>query len=306
MSGAFTNDKKVLSTLATLAALGSVAGITLLASRFYRNPTETLVDIAHAGMRSIGVREDTCEVNGVPMHYYYAGRRGTPIILIHGIGNSAEIWSLLLPLLSRDFLVYAPDMPGFGKTPLAPEGVTIRTHVQYLKQFIDALGYPQVALVGNSLGGWIAAQYAITYPDSVEHLYLLNSAGLRGEEMNSPYAINREAAQRAANHIMGFSLPLPGFILDDIVRTSQMPAYSGFVEGYDVQEELNEIICEIQVPTTIIWGERDKIFPIACANDLHSGITDAELVLLPHVGHMPQVQAPFEVARIIRERQYSE
>lgn len=304
MSAGAKSYKKALPALATMTALGGIAGVAFLASRFYRNPTETLVDIAHAGMRSIGIREDICELNGVPMHYYYAGRRGTPLILIHGIGNSAEIWSLLLPLLSRDFLVYAPDLPGFGKTPLAPEGVTIRTHVQYLKQFIDSLGYPQVTLVGNSLGGWIATQFAITYPASVEHLYLLNSAGLRGEEMNSPYAINREAAQRAANHIMGFSLRLPGFILDDIVRTSQMPAYSGFVQQYDVQEELDSIICQVEVPTTIIWGERDKIFPIACANDLQAGITNAELLLLPGVGHMPQVQAPFAIARIIRERQH--
>nr|HET6902985.1 alpha/beta fold hydrolase [Ktedonobacteraceae bacterium] len=294
-------SKKHKSILSALAALGAVGGTALLASSFYRRPTATLVTMARVGLRLSGVREDTCMVNGLPMHYYSAGRRGTPIILIHGLGNSAEIWSSLIPLLSKDFLVYAPDMPGFGKTPLAPEGVTIRTHVQYLKHFIDALGYPHVTLVGNSLGGWIATQYAAAYPANVEHLYLLNSAGLRREEMNSPYAVSRAEAQRSANHILGFSFPLPGFVLDDIVRTSQMTAYSGFVKGYDRQEELESVLSLVQVPTTIIWGERDKIFPVSCAYDLQTGIANAELRLLPNVGHMPQVQAPFEVARIIRE-----
>ena len=297
MSNASKRYKTVFPALVALAAVG---GATVLANRFYRRPTETVVEVARAGMKLIGIREDICNVNGLPMHYYYAGRRGTPIILIHGLGNSAEVWAPLQLLLGKDFLVYAPDMPGFGKTPLAPEGVTIRTHVNYLKQLIDALGYPHVTLVGNSLGGWIATQYAVTYPGSVEHLYLLNSAGLRREEWHSPYAVSRAEAQLSFNHILGFSLPLPGFILDDIVRTSQMPAYHGFIQSYDVQEELDNVLPQVKVPTTIIWGMRDKIFPLTCASDLHAGIANSELLLLPHVGHMPQVQAPFEVARIIR------
>jgi pimeloyl-ACP methyl ester carboxylesterase len=299
MSNTSKRYKIILPALITLTTVGA----TVLANRFYRRPTGTLVEVARIGMKLLGIREDIRTVNGLPMHYYFAGRRGTPIILIHGLGNSAEIWASLISLLSKDFLVYAPDMPGFGKTPLAPEGVTIRTHVNYLKQFIDALGYPYVTLVGNSLGGWIATQYAVTYPESVEHLYLLNSAGLRREETHSPYAVSHVEAQLSFNHILGFSLPLPRFILDDIVRTSQMPAYSGFVQNYDVQEELDNILPQLKVPTTIIWGQRDKIFPITCANDLHAGIANSTLHLLPHVGHMPQVQAPFEVARIIRAHQ---
>ncbi|HKF35390.1 MAG TPA: alpha/beta fold hydrolase, partial [Ktedonobacteraceae bacterium] len=236
---------------------------------------------------------------GVAMRYYCAGRRGTPVVLIHGLGSSAETWTALIPPLSREYLVYAPDMPGFGKTPLAPEGTTIGTHVLYLERFLDALGYPRVTLVGNSLGGWIATRFALEHPERVERLFLLNSAGLRREGMHSPYAVDRAAARRTLKYTLGFSLPVPGFMPDAAVRESQSPAYAGFIRNYDPREELDEVLADVRVPTTIIWGEQDGLLPIMCAHDLKSGIANSELVLLPRVGHMPQVQAPLKVARLI-------
>jgi pimeloyl-ACP methyl ester carboxylesterase len=262
-----------------------------------------------------GAREETCDVGGpggLEMRYFCAGRRGTPIVLIHGLGGSAENWASLLPLLSKEYLVYAPDLPGFGKTPLAPEGYTIRTHVLYMRRFLDALGYPRVALVGNSLGGWIATMFAAEYPERVEHLYLLNSAGLKREDGHSPYATNRVEAQRSMENVAGRSFPLrlPGFVLDAIVSNSQTPAYRGFIEHYDKQEELDTMLGDVQAPTTIIWGTSDGLFPLTCAYDFQNGIANSELILLPGVGHVPQTQATKTVAKIIldnaRERMHAE
>ncbi len=290
---------KSFHIIPTLLAIGAVGGLTVLAVRIYHRPRETLIDVVRAGMLLAGIREETCNLGGVAMHYYCAGRRGTPVVLIHGLGSSAETWAALIPLLSKEFLVYAPDMPGFGKTPLAPEGTNIGAHVLYLERFLDALGYPRITLVGNSLGGWIATRFAVEHPERVEHLYLLNSAGLRRENWHSPYAEDRIAARRSLEYIMGFSAPVPKFVLDAVVRNSQTLAYVGFVRGYDPREELDAVLGDVGVPTTIIWGERDQLLPMTCAYDLHHGIASSELVLLPHVGHMPQVQAPGKVARII-------
>src|SRR5438445_2925860 len=296
MSSAKEKKFPLVSAFLTVAAIG---GLAALALRIYLRPWETMIDTIRAGMLLVGIREETANLGGVLMHYYCSGRRGTPVILIHGLGNSAEVWAALMPLLSKEYLVYAPDMPGFGKTPLAPQGTNVATHVLYLERFLDALGYPQVTLVGNSLGGWIATRFAIANSERVNRLYLLNSAGLRREQMNSPYAVDRIAAQLSANHMLGYPRPLPGFILDAIVRVSQMPAYANFVKGYDIQEELDSVLSQVQTPTTIIWGEQDKIFPITCAYDLHTGIANSELVLLPDVGHLPQLQASAKVAEII-------
>ncbi len=293
-----TKSFPIIPTLLTIAAVG---GLTALAVRVYRRPRETMIDVVRVGMLLGGIREETCNLGGVAMHYYCAGRRGTPIVLIHGLGGSAENWAPLVPLLSKEYLVYAPDLPGFGKTPLAPEGTNIGTHVLYLERFLDALGYPRVTLVGNSLGGWIATRFAVEYPERVEKLYLLNSAGLRRENMHSPYAVDRVSAQHTLEYILGFSWPIPRFVLDAVVRNSQTPAYAGFIRSYDPREELDAVLADVRVPTTIIWGEDDRLLPVTCARDLHSGIANSKLVLLPHVGHMPQMQAPVKVARIILE-----
>ncbi len=291
-------EKKLLLLAAGAGAL-AVAGGAALAVRTYRRPRETMNAVLRGGLLLAGVRKGTIDV-GLPMHYYTAGRRGSPIILIHGLGGSAESWSALMPLLSRDFLVYAPDLPGFGQTPMAPEGVSVAIHVLCLERFLDALGYPRAILVGNSLGGWIAARFAVEHPERVDRLYLLNSAGLLRESTNPPYAADREGARRIMKHLWGYTLPVPGFILDAMVHNSQSPAYKQFLERYNPAEELDSVLGQIQAPTTIIWGMRDGIFPLTCAHDLHTGISGSELIFLPRVGHMAQVQAPLTVARIIR------
>lgn len=292
-----SSPAKLFSLVSTATIAG---GAVALALRFYRHPLETVNTFSRIGMRVAGARESVCDLNGVSMHYYYAGRRGTPIVLIHGLGNTAEVWTALFPLLSHDFLVYAPDLPGFGLTPLAQEGVLIGTHVLYLERFLDALGYPRVILLGNSLGGWIATQFATTHPERVEHLFLLNSAGLRREQTVSPYAIDRASAQQAMERIWGYRIPFPNFLLDAVIRTSRMQAYEGFISGYDVAEELDAVLPEVQTPTTIIWGERDGLFPLSCAHAFHKGIRNSQLIVLKHVGHMPQVHAPLAVAQIVK------
>src|SRR5713226_386557 len=232
-----TTKPKSFSIIPTLLTISSVGCLTALAVRIYRRPRETMIDVVRAGMLFAGIREETCNLAGVAMHYYCAGRRGTPVVLIHGLGSSAETWAALIPMLSKEFLVYAPDLPGFGKTPLAPEGTNISTHVLYLERFLDALGYPRVTLVGNSLGGWIATRFAVEHPERVDRLYLLNSAGLRREGMRIPYAEDRASARHSLEYTMGISLPIPPFVLDAVIRNSQTPATAGFFRNYDPREE---------------------------------------------------------------------
>jgi len=294
-------ETKIKSTpvIPILLTIGVVGGLAVLAEHIYHRPRETIVALVRAGMLLVGIREETCNLAGVAMHYYCAGRRGTPLVLIHGLGSSAETWAALIPLLSKGYLVYAPDLPGFGKTPLAPEGTNIKTHVLYLERFLDMLGYPRVTLVGNSLGGWIATRFAVEHPERVERLYLLDSAGLRRENLHSPYVEDRIEASHSLEQMLGYSLPVPTFVLDALVRNSHTRAYAGFIQGYDPGEELDMVLAEVQAPTTIIWGERDNLLPLNYAYDFHRGIARSELVLLPRVGHMPQIQNPVKVARVI-------
>lgn len=267
--------------------------------RIYRRPREVLMSIVRVMMLLAGAREGTCDAAGVPIHYYCMGRRGEPLVFVHGLGGSAENWRKLFPLVGKEYLVYALDLPGFGKTPLAHEGVDIRTHALYLQRFLDALGYPQVTLVGNSLGGWIAAYFAVEHPERVRHLYLLNSAGLRREGIQSPYTPDRASARLAAKRIWDCQIPVPSFILDAVVRNSSRPAYAGFIKNYAQQAFLDSLLSCIHVPTTIIWGTQDRLLPDSCAQDFHCGIAGSQLILLPGAGHSPQTSSPASVAQVI-------
>ena len=160
----FATKTKTIPVIPIVLTICTICSLAVLAERIYHRPRETIVDMVRAGMLLAGIREKSCNIAGVAMHYYCAGRRGTPIVLIHGLGSSAEIWAALMLLLNKEYLVYAPDLPGFGRTPLAPEGTNISTHVLYLERFLDELGYPRVTLVGNSLGGWIATRFAVESP----------------------------------------------------------------------------------------------------------------------------------------------
>lgn len=290
-------------TISTLIALGTVAaGATAaLAIEIYHRPIEVAFTMARLMLKARGAREGSCEAGDLPMHYFHAGQQGEPVVLLHGLGGSAEAWATLFPLLSHKFLLYAPDMPGFGCTPLAPGKQCIARHVEYLGYFLDALGYPQVTLVGQSLGGWIATRFAAEQPERVKRLYLLNSAGLMREGMFSPYAPDRLAARKYVQHMLSYNGPVPNFLLDAIVKVSREPAYAEFIANYDRAEEVDEILAHISVPTTIVWGTQDRIFPLCCAYDFHTGIANSRLVLAPGVSHNSHIGAAKKVAQLLLE-----
>jgi pimeloyl-ACP methyl ester carboxylesterase len=296
-----SGKRTALSVVAALGALAAAGATTALAREVYHRPIELASGLARLRLRALGAREAVCEAGGLPMHYYRAGRSKEPVVMVHGLGGTAEGWVNLLPILSRNFLVYAPDMPGFGKTPLAPGKQCVTTHAAYLGHFLRTLGYSQVILVGQSFGGWIATRYAAEHPERIKHLYLLNSAGLMREGMFVPYTPDREAAKKYIARMVDYHGPIPNFLLDAIVKVSREPAYAEFIANYDRAEEVDEILSGISVPTTIIWGTEDRIFPLCCAYDFHAGIPNSRLILVPGVSHNTQIGAARMIAHILRE-----
>lgn len=294
-------EKKIVSTLLAVGALTAVGATTALAIEVYHRPMQVVFGVARLMLKAKGAHDAICEVGGLPMHYLHAGKHQERVVLIHGLGGSAEAWVTLMPMLSHEFEVYTPDMPGFGCTPPAPDKQCITTHVAYLGHFLDTLDISQVTLVGHSLGGWIALRYAAEHPTRVKRLYLLNSAGLMREGIFVPYAPDREAARAYIQRLLCYYGPVPAFLLDAVVHVSREPAYSGFIANYDRTEEVDEILARISTPTTIIWGTEDRIFPLTCAYDFHAGIPNSRLVLVPGVSHNSHTGAAKKVARMMIE-----
>jgi pimeloyl-ACP methyl ester carboxylesterase len=280
------------------AAAGSLAVAGAFALELSRHPVHTLTQVARGYMLLGGAQEKICKVHGVPIHYYQAGEQGDPLVLVHGLGGSAENWVLLLPVLSRVYRVYALDLPGSGRSPFAPEGAGVRTLTHYLQGFIETLELGRVVVAGHSLGGWVATRYAFEQPEQVQRLYLINSAGLHREGLNSPFTPDRKSAYRYLRG-MGYRGPLPGFVLDSLVRRSRHPTYTSFMKSYDPKDELDECLPHIKAPTTVFWGERDRILPLQCAKDLVRGIPNSRLISIPHAGHLPTITAARDIASVM-------
>jgi pimeloyl-ACP methyl ester carboxylesterase len=254
-----------------------------------------------------GSAERTVDVDGLAIRYFEATPSrpappdGASLVLVHGFGDSAETWAGVMPALGRRYRVVAPDLPGFGKTPIPPEGMHFSVVARYLARFLDTLRVDRVILAGNSLGGAVAIRYTASHPGRVAHLFLLDSAGLHGKVPPLIEPTTREMARSLAEIVTGSKRWLPRFILDDLVRQANDPARRAALrspEEVDVTADLPRI----DAPTTIIWGERDGLIPLDNGIRMRDSIPRAELIVLPGVAHVPQAEVPWRVVALIRER----
>ena len=291
--------------LAGLSAAPAIAGSVA----FYRRPMATMRAASRAGLRLSGVAERTVEVDGLPVRYFDAAPqeapsrlRGEAIVLIHGFGDSAETWARVMPPLASEHRVLAPDLAGFGRNPIPQEGMGFSILVRYLGGFLDALGIERAVLVGNSLGGAVAIRYAATHPGRVTRLFLLNSAGLLDKIPPILEPETRETARELVHGVFGPETPAPRFLLKDLIREARDPARLLYVQSSDQGTDVRGDLGRINVPTTIVWGELDRLIPPDHGTALHEAIPGSELIVLPGVGHAPQVQAPVSVLSIIGKR----
>ncbi|MDX6382409.1 MAG: hypothetical protein QOI57_3433 [Rubrobacteraceae bacterium] len=288
----------LLPMLATPLLAGTVA--------FYRHPSLTMREVFRLRLLLSGASERTVDVGGLPVRYFESIPKAPrpnqeTLVLVHGFGDSAETWSLVLPRLKHEWRIIAPDLAGFGRTPIPPEGMKFSVLTDYLSRFLDAVGVQKAALAGNSLGGAVAIRYAAGHPEKVSHLFLLDSAGLQpGATIHAAQAKTREEARQMVKAVSGTNPRyVPNFVLDDIVRNAQEPARQQYRDS-DEPTDVREYLSQIKAPTTVVWGELDELIPEEQSARMHAEIEDSELIVLPGVGHVPQLQAPKRLAEIIR------
>ena len=286
-----------------LTALSIVgAAFVAVGASFYRRPFATLRALRRARLLVAGVVERYALVRGVPIRYLEAGPRdGEPIVLVHGLGDSAESWSGVLPALACDHRVIVPDLAGFGRAPIPPEGMHFSVLTAYFTDFLAAIGVERAVLVGNSLGGAVAMRHAARHPGQVARLFLLNTAGLPIGDVAIFLPQNRDQARELVAVSVGAQRRLPLFILDDLIRRATEPARRAYLDSPE-RTDVDADLAHLTMPITIVWGERDRLIPLSVAERIREAQPTAELITLPNAGHIPQSDAPRQVATIIRER----
>lgn len=263
------------------------------------------------------VEEQNIEVEGLPIRYLTSGE-GPPLLLLHALGESALDWQWVLPGLARTHRVYAPDLPGFGESAKALDDYSSSFFTRFAAAFLDALEVERAAVAGNSLGGLIALRLALSEPSRVEILGLVDSAGL-GREVNHALRLPTLPGQGELAIAWGktpagaagrtwmrvpllFARPdrVPPEWSTEQQRITQLP---GFLEAVisalrahidlgGQREVLLDQLHRLQMPTLIIWGESDRIFPKAQAKEAVARLQYGSLELIPDCGHLPHVERP--------------
>jgi triacylglycerol lipase len=238
------------------------------------------------------------------VHYLDAGQ-GPVLVLIHGLGSSSEVWRDSMRLLARRYRVVALDLPGYGKSDKPRADYSIEYHAAALNDFIDALGADKVALVGNSMGGWISAITALNHPEKVSHLILVDSAGLRSDKFPS---INLNPATKEDERTLLLALFVnKSFVTEKMVndqweyRKDMRPTVRATLESLKTKLPfLDDRLKNIKVPTLIIWGRDDTLTPFDYAERLAKGIPGSKLVVIDNTGHIPQVEKPATFYRAVK------
>ncbi|MEZ0089106.1 alpha/beta fold hydrolase [Streptacidiphilus sp. EB129] len=270
----------------------------------------------------------TLTVRGRTVRYRETGA-GRPVLLLHGVARSLDDWSEQHDLLSGEYRVISVDLAGFGGSQRLTEPTTLPGLARAVGEFLDVLGVDEpVRVAGNSLGGAVAMRLAVQSPDRVHSLLLVNSAGF-GREVTATLRVlairplgrtllrpSRRAsvmAERSIFHDRTFATParvdralrLAGRPDGASVMLETLHSLGGIrgIRGIDAgwRRELLAAVAPLDLPTMVVWGDRDLILPAHHLDAARAAFPRARTHLFPRTGHMPQIERSEELAKLALE-----
>ena len=243
-------------------------------------------------------------VFGQKIQYVEAGT-GPTVILLHGLGGSSVAWSFNIGPLAEKFHVVVPDQIGFGKSDKPLVNYRIRTYVDFLDQFCKQLKIERATLVGNSMGGWIAAMFTASFPDRVDKLVLVDAAGYtppKDFDMRTLFGLNpttREGMKILVSKVF-YNKAFQSDAAIDQAITVRLAAGDGYtiktitesiIRGEDF---LDDVVKTIKRPTLIVWGRQDGLVALADGERFNKDIPSSKMVVIEQCGHVPNAEKPGE------------
>jgi pimeloyl-ACP methyl ester carboxylesterase len=246
-----------------------------------------------------GIESRTVQVEGYRMHYLAEGPANGPVVvLVHGLGSSAEAWRNLAPYLAKaGFRVYIPDLLGYGRSDKPADfPYSVHNEAAVVVGFMDALGLKQVELGGWSMGAWISEIVAAEHLERVSRLMLFDAAGLNVKpDWNTDLFTPTTPAELDELDALLMPHPpqVPGFVARDIVRTIAMEGWvikrtiASMRTGGDTTDNL---LPQLKLPVLIVWGDLDRITPLSEAKSMHRLIPQSDLEVFAGCGHLAPLQ----------------
>jgi 2-hydroxy-6-oxonona-2,4-dienedioate hydrolase len=269
-------------------------------------------------MKLVSFEQGFVDVNGVKTRFAHAGRKQTPaIVMLHGTAGHWEAFSANLGAHSEHFDCYALDMVGCGFTEKPDHPYEIATYVEHVRGFMTAVGLQRASIIGMSMGAWVAARFAITYPDLVEKLVLLSAAGyfatpsnmarIRGTRTASVENPSWENIKAIFNHLLfkeKSRIPDLVALRQAIYKQPTMrQAMDHILALQDPGIRQRNLIKDdewrsIKAPTLVVGSLEDKDEYLETARIVGKLIPNARYVDMPGVGHWPQFEDPETFNRI--------
>jgi pimeloyl-ACP methyl ester carboxylesterase len=257
---------------------------------------------------------------------YRTAGRGPVLLLLHGVTNTSQTWEPVAAELSRSFTLIAPDLLGHGESATPRGDYSLGAHASGVRDLLTLLGHHQATVVGHSLGGGIAMQFAYQFPERTERLVLVSSGGL-GREV---HLLLRAAALPGAdyvlpvltsNRVIGAGRGVGGVL--QRLRLAPSGDVALLAEGFASLDNrgsreafLHTVRSVIDpsgqrvsaydrlglaslMPSLIVWGERDSIIPVDHGKAAHAAMPHSRFAVFPDAGHLPHHADPERFARVL-------
>jgi pimeloyl-ACP methyl ester carboxylesterase len=264
-------------------------------------------------------------LHGHRITYRMAGS-GPVVVLIHGITSASDTWRELLPFLSEGHTVIAPDLLGHGESAKPRGDYSLGAYAAGIRDLLLALGHERATVVGHSLGGGVAMQFAYQFPERCERLALISSGGLGPEVHLMLRAASLPGSEIVLPLIASSGVLSAGQAVGSLlVRLGLRPAndlaeiargYSSLGDARSRRAFLHTLRGVIdplgqrvsardrlylagEMPSLLVWGERDPVIPVEHARDAHAAMPGSRLEILRGSGHFPHLDAPRTVARAL-------
>ena len=243
-----------------------------------------------------------------------------PVILVHGLGNNGtRDWQHLAPLLSKKFHVIAFDLPGLARSTKFNELYSPDNYARFIDWVATTYAKEPFTLIGHSMGGAIALDYAATHPRKLKQLILIDAAGILYRTSYSRYLLddfkpvwwaNLIPSSEQLNKMLGFGiedydrfpLAINLILATGFTRSKFLGADPVKIAGLAmVQKDFSGMLDAVNMPTLLVWGGRDTIAPLRTGKMLQSLLSDARLEIIPEAQHVPMMQTPDQLNKIVWE-----
>ncbi|MBF0119927.1 MAG: wax ester/triacylglycerol synthase family O-acyltransferase [Desulfobacterales bacterium] len=256
------------------------------------------------------------EINGTNVHYCDEGT-GPTLLLLHGIMSSLHTWNEWVKELSPYYRLVRLDLPGFGLTgPFTSQNYSRDTYMDFLHQFIERLNLKKIAIAGNSVGGYIAWNYAVLNPEKITKLILIDSVGYPQDVPNiinflefpgmgklASFMTPRIFIDRNVRGVYGDKSKVTDSLIDQyfemIMRPGNRKAYVEIfhlLKSECTSDKLCSGVTEVKSPTLIMWGKEDRWVPVDVVKRWEQDLQLSKTIIYDGVGHMPMEEIPLQTA----------